>query len=89
VVLSSVAARRWGARLGGILVTIPIVAGPILLIIYLQPGGRFAAGAATAATLANVSLAAFALTLILVLVTAAAEAMGPALAGVFAPSPSP
>ncbi len=65
VVLSSLAARRWGARLGGILVTIPIVAGPILLIIYLEHGGRFAAVAATAATLANVALAVFALALIL------------------------
>ena len=65
VVLSSLAARRWGARLGGILVTIPIVAGPILLIIYLEHGGRFAAAAATAATLANVALAVFALALIL------------------------
>ncbi len=64
VVLSSLAARRWGPRLGGILVTIPIVAGPILLIIYLEQGGSFAAQAATAATAANVALAVFALALI-------------------------
>ena len=65
VVLSSLAARRWGPRLGGILVTIPIVAGPILLIIWLEHGGPFAAQAATAATAANVALAVFALALIL------------------------
>ncbi len=64
VVLSSLAARRWGPRLGGILVTIPIVAGPILLIIYLEHGAAFAAQAATAATAANVALAVFALCLI-------------------------
>ncbi len=64
VVLSSVAARRWGPRLGGILVTIPIVAGPILLIIYLEQGAAFAAQAATAATAANVALAVFAVALI-------------------------
>lgn len=64
VVLSSLAARRWGPRLGGILVTIPIVAGPILLIIYLEQGSQFAARAATAATAANVALAVFALALI-------------------------
>ena len=64
VVLTSLAARRWGPRLGGILVTIPIVAGPILLIIALENGGTFAAQAATFATAANVALAAFALALI-------------------------
>lgn len=64
VVLSSLAARRWGPRLGGVLVTIPIVAGPILLIIYLEHGGVFAAQAATAATAANLALAVFALALI-------------------------
>lgn len=65
VVASSLAARRWGPRLGGILVTIPIVAGPILLILCLEHGAVFAAQAATAATAANVALALFALTLIL------------------------
>jgi hypothetical protein len=64
VVLSSLAARRWGPRLGGILVTIPIVAGPILLIICLEHGGAFAADAAAAATAANVALAVFALVLV-------------------------
>jgi hypothetical protein len=64
VVLSSLAARNWGPRLGGILVTIPIVAGPILLIIYFEHGAAFAAAAATAATAANVALAVFALALI-------------------------
>ena len=64
VVLTSLAARRLGPRLGGILVTIPIVAGPILLIIALEHGGTFAAQAATSATAANVALAVFALSLI-------------------------
>jgi hypothetical protein len=64
VVLTSLTARRWGPRLGGILVTIPIVAGPILLIIALENGGTFAAQAATFATAANVALAVFALALI-------------------------
>lgn len=64
VVLSSLATRRWGPRLGGILVTIPIVAGPILLIICLEHGPAFAAQAAVASTLANVALAVFALALI-------------------------
>ena len=61
VVASSLAGRRWGPRLAGILVVLPIVAGPILLILYLDHGSRFAAAAAGAATLAIVPLALFAL----------------------------
>ena len=61
VVASSLAGRRWGPRLAGILVVLPIVAGPILLILYLDHGSEFAANAARAATLGIVPLAAFAL----------------------------
>ena len=60
VVLSSLAGRRWGPRLAGILVVLPIVAGPILLILYLDQGSAFAARAATAATLGIVALGPFA-----------------------------
>jgi hypothetical protein len=61
VVAASLAGRRWGPRLAGILVVLPIVAGPILLILYLDHGSSFAAAAARAATLAIVPLALFAL----------------------------
>jgi hypothetical protein len=61
VVASSLAGRRWGPRLAGILVVLPIVAGPILLILYLDHGSEFAANAARAATLGIVPLGAFAL----------------------------
>jgi hypothetical protein len=60
VVGSSLAGRRWGPRLAGILVVLPIVAGPILLIVHLQHGPDFAARAATAATLGVAPLAFFA-----------------------------
>jgi hypothetical protein len=60
VVGSSLAGRRWGPRLAGILVVLPIVAGPILLIVHLQHGPDFAARAATAATLGVAPLALFA-----------------------------
>lgn len=63
VIGSSLAGRRWGPRLGGILVVLPIVAGPILLIVYLEHGSRFAAQAASAATLGIVALALFAVVL--------------------------
>ena len=61
VVASSLAGRRWGPRLAGILVVLPIVARPILLILYLDHGSAFTADAARAATLGIVPLAAFAL----------------------------
>jgi hypothetical protein len=61
VVASSLAGRRWGPRMTGILVVLPIVAGPILLILYLEHGREFAAQAASAATLAIAPLALFAL----------------------------
>ena len=61
VVASSLAGRRWGPKVAGILVVLPIVAGPILLILYLDHGRSFAADAARAATLGIVPLSAFAL----------------------------
>jgi|HubBroStandDraft_3_1064219.scaffolds.fasta_scaffold00282_3 hypothetical protein len=46
--------------MSGIFVGLPIVAGPILFITYLQHGSSFAAGAAKASLLGLVSLALFA-----------------------------
>lgn len=60
VVASTLAGRRWGPRLAGILIVLPVVAGPILLIIYLEQGPAYLTGAATAATLGVVPLAAYA-----------------------------
>ncbi|MEU4162118.1 hypothetical protein [Actinoplanes sp. NPDC026670] len=60
VVGSSLAGRRWGGRVAGMLVAFPIVAGPILLISCLEHGVRFGARAATASLLGLVSLAVFA-----------------------------
>ncbi|MHA6759436.1 hypothetical protein [Streptacidiphilus sp. PAMC 29251] len=60
VVGSSLAGRRWGPAVAGTLVALPIVAGPILFITYLEHGRRFAAHAASASLLGLVSLALFA-----------------------------
>ena len=60
VVASSLAGRRWGPRVAGILIVLPVVAGPILLILYLDYGSRFATEAASAATLGIVPLGLFA-----------------------------
>ncbi|MET8999155.1 hypothetical protein [Amycolatopsis sp. NPDC004169] len=59
VVGSSVAGRRWGPAVTGLLVAMPVVAGPILLITYLEHGPVFVARAASASLLGLVSLAAF------------------------------
>jgi hypothetical protein len=60
VVASTLAGRKWGPNVAGILVGQPVVAGPILLITYLQHGADFASEAATSSLLGVVSLAVFA-----------------------------
>jgi hypothetical protein len=59
VVGSSLAGRRWGHEVAGLLVALPLVAGPILLITELEHGRHFAAGAAAASLLGLVALTAF------------------------------
>ena len=61
VVATSLAGRRWGPRVAGVLVTLPIVAGPILVVLHLEQGPGFAARAATTSLLGIVALAAFGL----------------------------
>ena len=46
VVGASLAARRFGSRVGGVVGGLPVVAGPILLVYALEDGRVFAAGAA-------------------------------------------
>lgn len=59
VMVASLAARRFGARVGGLLGGLPVVAGPILLVLALVHGRAFAAQAAAATLLGIVSLCAF------------------------------
>jgi hypothetical protein len=59
VVGVTLAARRWGPRLGGMLIALPVVAGPILLVITLEHGEVFAARVARGALLGVVALSAF------------------------------
>lgn len=56
---ATLAARRFGARVGGLLGGLPVVAGPILFVFALTHGRAFAAQAATATLLGIVSLCAF------------------------------
>jgi hypothetical protein len=59
VVGSSLAGRRWGHEVSGLLVAMPLVAGPILLITELEHGSHFASRAAAASLLGLVALASF------------------------------
>lgn len=59
VVCASLAGRRFGARVGGLIGGLPLVAGPILLAYALAHGRAFAAHAARGTLLGLVSLMAF------------------------------
>jgi hypothetical protein len=59
VVGASLAARRYGPRVGGLVGGLPVVAGPILLVFALSHGRAFAAQAAAGTLLGIVSLCTF------------------------------
>jgi hypothetical protein len=59
VVGASLAARRFGPRIGGLVAGLPVVAGPILLVYALTQGAAFAADAAAGTLLGLISLTAF------------------------------
>jgi hypothetical protein len=59
VVSASLVARRYGARVAGLIAGLPVVGGPILLAYALAHGRAFAADAAVGTTLGLVSLIAF------------------------------
>lgn len=56
---ATLAGRRWGAKVAGIVTATPIVAGPILLILALDHGRDFGAAAARSALLGIVALSVF------------------------------
>jgi len=59
VIGASLAGRRWGPRVSGLLIALPLVAGPILFIASAEHGARFGAHAASASLLGLAALAAF------------------------------
>lgn len=59
---ATLAARRWGSRIGGIVSAFPAVVGPVLLITAQARGALFAARAADGTLLGLVALSAFAVT---------------------------
>jgi uncharacterized membrane protein (GlpM family) len=57
----SIAARRWGPQIGGLLAGFPIVTGPILFFLSVEQGPEFAARAAQGSLLAVIACVAFGL----------------------------
>ena len=57
--VSTLASRRWGHGVGGVLSAFPLIVGPVLLIAAERHGAAFAARAAAATLLGLVALAGF------------------------------
>ena len=57
---ATLAARRWGQEIGGLVSAFPAIVGPVLLIAALEHGATFAARAANGTLLGLVALATFA-----------------------------
>lgn len=74
VVVVSLAGRKWGAAVAGILGGLPVVAGPILVVLTLVHGREFGAEAAAGALLGLAALALF-----VVVFGRASERVGPTL----------
>jgi hypothetical protein len=61
VVAASMAARRWGTRVGGLVGGLPVVGGPILLVLAMIHGREFGAEAAAGSLGGLIALTAFVL----------------------------
>ena len=59
IVLVTLATRRWGSTVGGLLMALPVVAGPTLGFYALDHGNEFAAQAAETTLLGLVAVAGF------------------------------
>ena len=60
IAVATLAARRWGPAAAGWAASLPVVGGPLLLVIALEHHRTYTAAAAAAATVGLVSLAVFA-----------------------------
>ena len=59
IALVTLATRRWGPRVGGLLMAMPVVAGPTLVFYAIEQGSVFAADAAASTLVGLVAVAAF------------------------------
>ncbi|MCU0506571.1 MAG: hypothetical protein MUE82_12550 [Chloroflexi bacterium] len=56
---ATLAARRWGPTVGGLLIALPLTSGPVLLFMSLDQGTGFAAEAAVGSLVGLAAIAAF------------------------------
>lgn len=61
IVSVTLAGRRWGSRVGGVLASFPLVAGPVLIFFAIEQGDAFAAEAARATLVSLVAVVTFSL----------------------------
>src|SRR5438309_3033349 len=62
IAIATLAGRRWGDRVSGWLVGLPLTSGPVVFFLALDQGSRFASMAALGVLLGTISQAAFAVT---------------------------
>jgi hypothetical protein len=60
VAAATLAAHKWGPRVGGLLLGLPLTTGPIFLLLAIDQGRDFAAGATVGILFGLIGLAAFA-----------------------------
>ena len=61
IVSVTLAGRRWGPRVGGVLASFPLVAGPVLIFFAIEQGDVFAAEAARATLVSLAAVVTFSL----------------------------
>lgn len=62
VAVATLLTRRWGAKVGGLLMGLPLTTGPIFLFLATEQGPRFAARTSVGILFGLIGLAAFAVT---------------------------
>ncbi|GHV50859.1 hypothetical protein FACS1894168_2510 [Deltaproteobacteria bacterium] len=61
IALCTLAARRWGPVVGGLIVGLPLTSGPVSIFLAVEHGGDFAAAAAIGTILGDLSVIAYCL----------------------------
>jgi hypothetical protein len=77
IAAASLAGRRWGQGVGGVIVALPLTSGPVALFLVLEQGAAFAAGAALGSMAGALAQGVFCLGY----AALAARGWGPAFAG--------
>ena len=56
---ATLAARRWGETVGGLIIALPLVSGPISVVLAVEHGADFAVNAALGSLVGTAALAFF------------------------------